>query len=126
MPAPIASTKLSAFPGGDAAQLYHCLHRVLALPPGTRLFVCHDDPDGREARWQTTVAEQRAANIHVHVHVHDGVGEVEFVAMRRACNATLAVPALMLTSLQVNIRAGQLPPAEGNFVAHLRIPINAL
>ncbi|WP_422014078.1 MBL fold metallo-hydrolase [Roseateles sp.] len=110
------------FPGGDAAQLYRSMHRLLALPPETRLFVCHDYPVGREARWQTTVAEQRAANIHV----RDGVGEAEFVAMRRTRDATLAVPALMLPSLQVNIRAGQLPPADSNGVAYLRIPINAL
>jgi glyoxylase-like metal-dependent hydrolase (beta-lactamase superfamily II) len=110
------------FPGGDAAQLYRSMHRLLALPPATRLFVCHDYPQGREARWQTTVAEQRAANIHV----HDGVTEAEFVAMRRARDATLGMPALILPSLQVNIRAGQLPPAEDNGTAYLRIPINAL
>ncbi len=110
------------FPGGDAAQLYRSMHRLLALPPETRLFVCHDYPAGREARWQTTVAAQRAMNIHV----RDGVSEAGFVAMRQARDATLGVPALMLAALQVNIRAGQLPPAEGNGVAYLRIPINAL
>lgn len=90
------------FPGGDAALLYRSIRRLLALPPDTRLFVCHDYPAGREPRWQTTVAEQRAANIHV----HDGVSEAEFVAMRRARDATLAAPRLMLPSLQANIRAG--------------------
>jgi glyoxylase-like metal-dependent hydrolase (beta-lactamase superfamily II) len=110
------------FPGGDAAQLYRSMHKLLALPPETRLFVCHDYPQGREAHWQTTVAEQRAANIHV----RDGTTEAQFVAMRQARDATLGVPALMLAALQVNIRAGQLPPAESNGVAYLRIPLNAL
>lgn len=110
------------FPGGDATQLYRSMRRLLDLPPATRLFVCHDYPNGRAAHWQTTVAEQRAANIHV----RDGIGEAQFVAMRRARDATLGVPALMLPALQVNIRAGQLPPAEANGVAYLRIPINAL
>jgi glyoxylase-like metal-dependent hydrolase (beta-lactamase superfamily II) len=110
------------FPGGDASQLYRSMQRLLALPPETRVFVCHDYPNGREARWQTTVAEQRAANIHV----RNGVGEAQFVAMRLARDATLGVPALMLAALQVNIRAGQLPPAEANGVSYLRIPLNAL
>ena len=110
------------FPGGDAGQLYRSMQRLLALPPETRLFVCHDYPAGREARWQTTVAAQRAANIHV----HDGIGEAEFVAMRQARDATLGAPALMLPALQVNIRAGQLPRAEANGIAYLRIPLNAL
>ncbi|NCT84763.1 MAG: MBL fold metallo-hydrolase [Comamonadaceae bacterium] len=110
------------FPGGDAGQLYRSMQRLLALPPETRLFVCHDYPQGREARWQTTVAEQRAANIHV----RDGVTEATFVAMRRARDATLGAPALILPALQVNIRAGQLPPAEDNGVRYLRIPLNAL
>ena len=90
------------FPGGDAAVLYRSIRRLLDLPPQTRLFVCHDYPPGREPRWQTTVAEQRAANIHA----HDGVGEAEFVAMRKARDATLAAPRLMAPSLQANIRAG--------------------
>jgi len=110
------------FPGGDAAQLYRSMHRLLALPPETRLFVCHDYPSGREARWQTTVAEQRAANIHV----RDGVDEASFVAMRRARDRTLGMPALMLPALQVNIHGGQLPAAEDNGVVYLRIPLNAL
>lgn len=110
------------FPGGDARQLYRSVRRLLALPLQTRLFVCHDYPQGREARWETTVAEQRAANIHV----HDGVGEDEFVAMRQARDATLGAPALILPSLQVNIRAGQMPPPDSNGVRYLRIPLNAL
>lgn len=110
------------FPGGDARQLYRSVRRLLALPPQTRLFVCHDYPPGREPRWETTVAEQRAANIHV----HDGVSEDAFVAMRQARDASLGAPALILPSLQVNIRAGQLPPPDDNGVRYLRIPLNAL
>lgn len=90
------------FPGGDAALLYRSIRRLLELPPETRLFVCHDYPAGREARWQTTVAEQCAANIHA----HDGVSEAEFVAMRQARDATLAAPRLMKPALQANIRGG--------------------
>lgn len=90
------------FPGGDAALLYRSIRRLLALPSETRLFVCHDYPVGREARWQTTVAEQRTANIHA----HNGVSEAEFVAMRQARDTTLAAPRLMLPALQANIRGG--------------------
>ncbi|MDR7267908.1 glyoxylase-like metal-dependent hydrolase (beta-lactamase superfamily II) [Pelomonas saccharophila] len=90
------------FPGGDAVVLYRSIRRLLDLPPATRLFVCHDYPPGREPRWQTSVAEQRAANIHA----HDGISESEFVAMRQARDATLAAPRLMAPSLQANIRGG--------------------
>ena len=87
------------------------------------MYVCHDyPPQGREARWETTVAEQRAKNIHV----RDGITEEDFVAMRKARDAALEVPALILPSIQVNVRAGQMPPEEDNGVAYLRIPINAL
>jgi glyoxylase-like metal-dependent hydrolase (beta-lactamase superfamily II) len=111
------------FPGGDAHTLYRSMRRLLDLPPETRMFVCHDyPPAGREPRWETTVAEQRAHNIHV----RDGIGEAEFVAMRRARDATLEVPTLILPAIQVNVRAGQLPPADDNGVAYLRIPLNAL
>ena len=111
------------FPGGDARQLYRSMRRLLDLPAQTTMYVCHDyPPEGREPAWQTTVAQQRAANIHV----HDGIGEDEFVAMRTARDATLEVPTLILPSLQVNVRAGQLPPADDNGVAYLRIPLNAL
>lgn len=111
------------FPGGDAHALYRSMRRLLALPPATRMFVCHDyPPKGREARWETTVAEQKASNIHV----RDGISEDEFVAMRRARDATLEVPTLILPSIQVNVRAGNLPPADDNGVAYLRIPLNAL
>ena len=111
------------FPGGDARVLYRSMRRLLELPPQTRIFVCHDyPPKGREAQWETTVAQQRAANIHV----RDGIDEDEFVAMRKARDATLDVPTLILPSIQVNVRAGQLPPADDNGVAYLRIPLNAL
>ena len=111
------------FPGGDAHQLYHSMQRLLALPPQTTMYVCHDYPPAtREPRWQTTVAEQRAHNIHV----HDGIGEAEFVAMRQARDASLVVPTLILPSIQVNVRAGQLPPPDENGVSYLRIPLNTL
>ncbi len=111
------------FPGGDAHQLYTSMRRLLALPPETTMYVCHDYPPApREARWQTTVAEQRAHNIHV----RDGIGEDEFVAMRQARDATLEVPTLILPSIQVNVRAGQLPPPDENGVSYLRSPLNTL
>ena len=120
---PDVGTARADFPGGDARQLYRSIHRLLALPPATRLFVCHDyPPAGRAPRWQTTVAEQRAYNIHV----HDGIDEDAFIAMRQARDATLEAPTLILPSLQVNIRAGQLPPPDDNGVSYLRIPLNAL
>ncbi len=111
------------FPGGDAHQLYRSMHRLLALPPETTMYVCHDyPPAAREPRWLTTVAEQRAHNIHV----RDGISEDEFVAMRQARDATLEVPTLILPSIQVNVRAGELPPADENGVSYLRIPLNTL
>jgi len=120
---PDVGTARADFPGGDAQTLYGSIRRLLALPPTTRMFVCHDyPPPGREARWETTVAEQRSRNIHV----RDGIGEADFVAVRERKDATLQVPTLMLPSLQVNIRAGALPPADDNGVAYLRIPLNAL
>ncbi len=110
------------FPGGDARELFSSMHRLLALPPQTAVYVCHDyPPQGRTPRWRSTVAEQRAHNIHV----RDGVAEDDFVAMRSARDKTLGVPALMLPSIQVNVRAGQLPPPDGNGIAYLRIPLNA-
>jgi len=111
------------FPGGDAHKLYASARRLLSFPDDTRLFMCHDyPPDGREARWQTTVAEQRALNIHI----HDGISEDDFVAMRTARDATLPMPTLMLPSIQVNIRAGELPPAEDNGVRYLKLPIDVM
>lgn len=120
---PDVGTARADFPGGDAATLYRSIRRLLALPGQTRLFVCHDyPPAGRAVQWETTVGEQRAANIHV----REGTTEEAFVAMREARDATLDVPTLILPSIQVNVRAGQLPPADDNGVAYLRIPINAL
>ena len=111
------------FPGGDAATLYRSIRRVLDLPGDTRLFMCHDyRPGGRALAHVTTVAEQRAAN----VHVHDGIAEDAFVAMRRARDATLDMPVLMLPSVQVNMRAGHLPPPESNGVRYLKIPLDRL
>ena len=111
------------FPGGDARQLYASMRKLLDLPPETTMYVCHDyPPASREPRWQTTVAEQRAHNIHV----RDGISEEAFVAMRTQRDATLDVPTLILPSIQVNMRGGQLPPPDDNGVAYLRIPLNAL
>ena len=111
------------FPGGSASTLFRSVRRLLALPPQTRLFMCHDyPPAGREARWECTVADQRERNIHL----HDGVSEAEFVAMRTARDKTLEMPTLILPSIQVNIRAGRLPPAEDNGVSYLKIPVNTL
>ena len=120
---PDVGTARADFPGGDAATLYRSIRRLLDLPPQTRMYVCHDyPPNTREARWETTVGEQREKNIHV----RDGITEEGFVAMRKARDATLEVPTLILPAIQVNVRAGQMPPAEDNGVAYLRIPINAL
>lgn len=112
------------FPGGDAALLFHSLRRILELPGDTRLFMCHDylTAERKDHRWETTVAEQRAAN----VHARDGISEEDFVARRRARDAGLAMPALLLPSVQVNMRAGRLPPAEDNGVAYLKIPVDRL
>ena len=120
---PDVGTARADFPGGDAHTLYRSMRRLLALPPETRMFVCHDyPPQGRPAAWETTVAEQRASNIHV----RDGVSEEAFVNMRKARDALLEVPTLILPSIQVNIRAGQLPPAEDDGVSYLKIPLNVL
>jgi glyoxylase-like metal-dependent hydrolase (beta-lactamase superfamily II) len=120
---PDVGTARADFPGGDAPTLYRSIRRLLALPPETRIFVCHDyPPQGREPRWETTVAQQRAANIHV----RDGVSEGEFVAMRTARDRTLEMPTLILPSIQVNIRAGELPLPEANGRSYLKIPLNAL
>jgi glyoxylase-like metal-dependent hydrolase (beta-lactamase superfamily II) len=111
------------FPGGDARTLYRSARRLLALPGETRLFMCHDyPPAGRGPRWETTVAEERAANIHL----RDGVSEDEFVALRSARDRTLEMPTLILPSIQVNIRAGELPLPEANGRSYLKIPLNAL
>ncbi|MDP2015817.1 MBL fold metallo-hydrolase [Hydrogenophaga sp.] len=120
---PDVGTARCDFPGGDARALYASTRKLLSLPPETRLFMCHDyPPNDRPVAFETTVAEQRAKNIHV----HDGVSEDEFVAMRTQRDATLEMPTLILPSVQVNIRAGELPPKEDNGVAYLKIPLNAL
>ncbi len=109
------------FPGGSARDLYRSIRRLLALPEATRLYLCHDyPPAGREPRYETTVAEERALN----VHVRDGVDEDAFVALRTRRDATLAMPTLILPAIQVNIRAGTLPPAEANGRRYLKIPID--
>jgi glyoxylase-like metal-dependent hydrolase (beta-lactamase superfamily II) len=120
---PDVGTARCDFPGGNAHTLYQSMRKLLSLPAGTRLFMCHDNPpEGRPPAWETTVAEQRAKNIHV----HDGVSEEDFVTMRTARDATLEMPVLILPSVQINIRAGEMPPKEDNGVAYLKIPINAL
>lgn len=112
------------FPGGDAATLFDSIQRLLALDPTTRMFMCHDYlPQGRDTYcFETTVGEQRAKN----VHVGDEATKDAFVAMREARDVDLAAPALILPSLQVNIRAGQMPPAEGNGIHYLKLPLNKL
>ena len=119
---PDYGTARADFPGGDARALYRSIRKVLALPPETRVFVGHDYlPEGRgEFRWETTIAAQRAGN----VHVRDGVTEVEFVAMREARDATLAAPTLILPSLQVNIRGGALPAASESGRVFLKLPVS--
>lgn len=121
---PDYGTARADFPGGDARALYRSIKRILTLPPTTRLFMCHDyKAPGREAyAWQTTVAEQRAKN----VHIGDGIGEEAFVAMRTARDKTLAMPVLILPSIQVNIRAGELPAPESNGTRYIKIPLNRL
>ncbi len=120
---PDVGTARCDFPGGDAHALYRSVRKLLELPPQTRLFMCHDyPPQGREVAWETTVAAQRAGNIHI----HDGVSEAAFVEMRTRRDATLEMPTLILPSVQVNIRAGELPPKEDNGVAYLKIPVDAL
>lgn len=111
------------FPGGDAATLYHSVQRLYALGDATRLFVCHDyPPPERQAQCETTVAAQRAGNIHL----RDGIDLDAFVAMRTARDATLSMPKLILPSIQVNIRAGQLPPPEDNGMSYLKLPLDVL
>lgn len=120
---PDVGTARCDFPGGDAKTLYASTRKILALPPQTRLFMCHDyPPTDRPIAFETTVAEQRANNIHV----HDGVSEAEFVEMRSKRDATLEMPVLILPAVQINIRAGEMPPKEANGTAYVKIPINAL
>jgi glyoxylase-like metal-dependent hydrolase (beta-lactamase superfamily II) len=111
------------FPGGDARTLYRSIQRVLSLPPATTLYMCHDyQPGGRDVQYVSTVADERAHN----VHVRDGISENDFVAMRKARDATLSMPTLILPSVQVNMRAGHLPEPESNGVRYIKIPLNAV
>ena len=120
---PDVGTARCDFPGGDARQLYRSIKKLLSLPPETRLFMCHDyPPAGRDVCYETTVADERAQNIHV----HGGIEEDAYVAMRTQRDAGLAMPVLILPAVQVNIRAGNLPPAESNGTVYLKIPVNAL
>ena len=121
---PDYGTARADFPGGDARTLYRSIRKILDLPKDTRLFTGHDyQPEARPTpAWEASVADHRAANIHI----HDGVGEDAFVAMREARDATLAAPPLILPSLQVNIRAGNLPPATPAGHVYLRLPVNAI
>ena len=120
---PDVGTARCDFPGGDARSLYASTRRILSLPNETRLFMCHDyPPTERPIAFETTVAEQRAKNIHV----HDGITESQFVEMRTKRDATLEMPVLILPAVQINIRAGELPPKEANGISYLKIPINAL
>jgi glyoxylase-like metal-dependent hydrolase (beta-lactamase superfamily II) len=120
---PDVGTARCDFPGGDARTLYASVRKILSLPAETRLFMCHDyPPTDRPIVFETTVAEQRAKNIHV----HDGINEAQFVDMRTKRDATLEMPVLILPAVQINIRAGELPPQEANGVSYLKIPLNAL
>ncbi|MBD3744931.1 MAG: MBL fold metallo-hydrolase [Sphingopyxis terrae] len=121
---PDYGTARADFPGGDARQLFRSLRRILELPPETRLFMCHDYlPEGRDNYiWETTVADERAHN----VHAHDGVTEDEFVAMREARDIALSMPRLIMPSIQVNMRAGHMPAPEENGIRYLKIPVNAV
>jgi glyoxylase-like metal-dependent hydrolase (beta-lactamase superfamily II) len=121
---PDYGTARADFPGGDAAALYRSIQRILALPDETVLWMCHDyKAQGRDTfQWKTTVGEQRAKNIHV----HDGVSAAEFMAMRNRRDSTLALPVLILPSIQVNIRAGAMPPPEEDGHSYLKLPINRL
>ena len=120
---PDGGTARADFPGGDARQLFRSIQRVLSLPAETRLFMCHDyGPGGRAIQWETTVAAQRAGN----VHVRDGVTEDEFAALRMARDRTLAAPRLILPAIQVNMRAGQFPPAEADGQRYLKVPVRGV
>ncbi len=120
---PDVGTARCDFPGGNAHNLYHSVRSLMRLPGDTRLYMCHDyPPDDREPAWESTVAEQRASNIHI----RDGVTEEAFVAMRSKRDAGLAMPNLLLPSVQINIRAGAMPPLEANGQAYLKIPLNVL
>lgn len=120
---PDVGTARCDFPGGNANQMYASIRKLLSFPASVNLYVCHDyPPEGRKSRCMTTVGEQRSSNIHV----RDGIDEVAFVAMRTQRDAGLGMPTLLLPAIQVNVRAGNLPPAEENGVTYLKIPLNKL
>lgn len=120
---PDGGTARADFPGGDARTLYRSIQKILSLPDSTRLFVCHDYmPGGRDVAWQTTVAEQRQANIHI----GGGISEDEFVEMREDRDASLSMPRLIMPSIQVNMRAGHMPPGEDNGEVYLKVPVSGL
>ena len=120
---PDGGTARCDFPGGDAGKLFQSIQRLYSLPDDTRVFVCHDyAPGGRPVACETSIGEQKRSNIHVRAGVH----EIDYVKLRRARDATLAMPVLMLPAVQVNIRAGQLPPAEDNGTRYLKIPLDTL
>lgn len=120
---PDVGTARCDFPGGNASHLYASTRKILSLPAETRLFMCHDyPPNDRPVAFETTVAEQREKNIHV----HDGITESQFIEMRTKRDATLEMPVLILPAVQINIRAGELPPPEANGVSYVKIPLNAL
>ena len=120
---PDFGTARTDFPGGDAAALYRSINRILSLPPEARLFMCHDyGPGGREYKWETTVAEERAQN----VHIRDGISEEQFIKTRTERDGELSMPALLLPSVQINMRAGKFPPVEDNGVSYLKLPLDAL
>jgi glyoxylase-like metal-dependent hydrolase (beta-lactamase superfamily II) len=121
---PDYGTARADFPGGDARTLYRSIRRILSLPPATRLFLCHDykAPGRDHFAWESTVAEQRARNLHI----HDGIDEESFVRAREQRDSTLELPLLLLPSIQVNMRAGKLPPPDANGTAYLKIPIDRL
>ncbi len=119
---PDGGTARADFPGGDARALYRSIRRILSLPEDFRIFVCHDyGPNGRQVAWETSVAEQRRANIHV----HDGIDEDGFVALRKARDATLSAPQLIIPAIQINLRAGDPPPADANGRRFLSFPLDA-
>ena len=120
---PDGGTARADFPGGDARTLYQSIHTILALPEDTRLFVCHDYmPGGREVAWQSTVAEQKQKNIHI----GGGISEDAFVEMRETRDASLSMPKLIMPSIQVNMRAGHLPPGEDNGEVYLKVPVSGV
>ena len=120
---PDVGTARCDFPGGDAKTLYASVRKILSLPDATRLFMCHDyPPAGRAFAFQSTVRAQREHNIHL----HQGISQAEFVALRTARDKTLEMPVLILPAVQINIRAGELPPKEDNGIAYAKIPLNAL